>query len=103
MGNCSSTGNGGYSSALSYRQMADALQRGFAVGGSDTEHEGDGITFGTGHPEKIRDWAYRSTHVLAEDAEAIIGAFYGKVSAHAYFAGRSTGGQQAIQETTASF
>lgn len=32
------TGNGGYSSALSYRQMAEALQRGFAVAGSDTGH-----------------------------------------------------------------
>ena len=37
------TGNGGYSSALSYPQMAEALQRGFAVGGSDTGHEGDGL------------------------------------------------------------
>ena len=92
------TGNGGYSSALSYRQMAEALQRGFAVGGSDTGHEGDGLAFGTGHPEKIRDWAYRSTHVLAEDAKAVIAAFYGKGPAHAYFAGCSTGGQQALSE-----
>ena len=92
------TGNGGYSSALSYRQMAEALQRGFAVGGSDTGHEGDGLAFGTVHPEKIRDWAYRSTHVLAEDAKAVIAAFYGKGPAHAYFAGCSTGGQQALSE-----
>ena len=69
------TGNGGYSSALSYRQMAEVLQRGFAVGGSDTGHEGDGLAFGTVHPEKIRDWAYRSTHVLAEDAKAVIVSF----------------------------
>ncbi len=92
------TGNGGYSSALSYRQMAEALQRGFAVGGSDTGHEGDGLAFGTGHPEKSRDWAYRSTHVLAEDAKAVIAAFYGKGPTHAYFAGCSTGGQQALSE-----
>ena len=92
------TGNGGYSSALSYGQMADALQRGFAAAGSDTGHEGDGLAFGTGHPEKIRDWAYRSTHVLAEDAKAVIAGFYGKGPAHAYFAGCSTGGQQALSE-----
>jgi len=92
------TGNGGYSSALSYRQMADALQHGFAVGGSDTGHEGDGLAFGTGHPEKVRDWAYRSTHVLAEDAKTVIAAFYGKSPTHAYFAGCSTGGQQALSE-----
>jgi feruloyl esterase len=92
------TGNGGYSSALSYRQMAEALQRGFAVAGSDTGHEGDGLAFGSGHPEKIRDWAYRSTHVLAADAKAVVAAFYGKGPAHAYFAGCSTGGQQALSE-----
>ena len=92
------TGNGGYSSALSYLQMAEGLQRGFAVGGSDTGHEGDGLAFGIGHPEKIRDWAYRSTHVLAEDAKAVIAALYAKAPAHAYFAGCSTGGQQALSE-----
>jgi feruloyl esterase len=92
------TGNGGYSSALSYRKMAEALQRGFAVAGSDTGHQGDGLAFGTGHPEKIRDWAYRSTHVLADDARTVIAAFYGKGPAHAYFAGCSTGGQQALSE-----
>ncbi len=92
------TGNGGYSSALSYRQMGEGLQRGFVVAGSDTGHQGDGLSFGTGHPERIRDWAYRSTHVLAEDAKTIISAFYGKTPAHAYFAGCSTGGQQALSE-----
>ena len=39
------TGNGGYSSALSYRQMGEGLQRGFAVAGSDTGHQGDGLSF----------------------------------------------------------
>lgn len=56
------TGNGGYSSALSYLQMADALRRGFAVGGSDTGHEGDGLASGTDSPEKIRDWARQPIH-----------------------------------------
>jgi len=92
------TGNGGYSSALSYDQMAEGLKRGFAVGGSDTGHQGDALSFGTGHPERIRDWAYRSTHVLAEDAKAVVTAFYGKPPVHAYFAGCSTGGQQALSE-----
>ena len=93
-GNLLATGNGGYSGALSYRQMAEALQRGFAVGGSDTGHAGDELSFGTDHPEKIRDWAYRSTHVLAEDAKAVIAAYYGKSPAHAYFAGCSAGGNR---------
>lgn len=36
--------------------------------------------------------------MLAEDAKTVIASFYGKASAHAYFAGCSTGGQQALSE-----
>ena len=92
------TGNGGYSSNLSYDQMAEAMARGYAVGGSDTGHQGDDLTFGIGHPEKIRDWAYRSTHVLAQTGSAMVSAFYGRQAARAYFSGCSTGGQQALSE-----
>jgi feruloyl esterase len=92
------TGNGGYSSSLSLPQMAEGLRTGYAVGGSDTGHQGEGLDFGTGHPEKIRDWAYRSTHVLAENEKKIVTAFYGKPEEHAYFVGCSTGGQQALSE-----
>ena len=92
------TGNGGYSSALSLPEMADGLQRGYAVAGSDTGHQGDSLEFGVGHEERIRDWAYRSTHALALQAKALVTAFYGKAATHAYFAGCSTGGQQALSE-----
>jgi feruloyl esterase len=92
------TGNGGYSSNLSYDQMAEAVARGYAVGGSDTGHQGDDLSFGVGHPEKIRDWAYRSTHLLAQSGRALVSAFYGRQAAHAYFSGCSTGGQQALSE-----
>lgn len=61
-------------------------------------HQGDGLDFGTDHTERIRDRAYRSTHVLAEEAKRVIARFYGKAPAHAYFAGCSTGGQQALSE-----
>ena len=47
------TGNGGYSSALSYPQMEAALRRGYATAGSDTGHTGADLSFGDGHPEKI--------------------------------------------------
>ena len=92
------TGNGGYSSALSLPQMADGLRRGYAVAGSDTGHQGDSLSFGTGNEESMRDWAYRSTHVLATQLKAVSAAFYGKPASHAYFAGCSTGGQQALSE-----
>ncbi len=92
------TGNGGYSSALSLPQMAAGLRRGFAVAGSDTGHTGDSLDFGAGHEQRIRDWAYRSTHVLALQTKAIVNAFYSRPAARAYFAGCSTGGQQALSE-----
>jgi feruloyl esterase len=78
--------------------MADALRRGYAVAGSDTGHQGDDLTFGTGHPEKIRDWAYRSTHEMAQSARQIIESYYRRPPEHRYFAGCSTGGQQALSE-----
>ena len=85
------TGNGGYSSNLAYDQMAEAMARGYAVGGSDTGHQGDDLSFGVGHPEKIRDWAYRSTHVLAQTGRTMVAAFYGSQAEHDYFRGCSTG------------
>ncbi len=93
------TGNGGYSSMLLYREMADGLGRGFAVGGSDTGHQGDGLSFGAGHPDKIRDWAAEARiKPVAQDAKTLVVAFYGKTAAHAYFVGCSTGGEQALSE-----
>ena len=91
-------GNGGYSSTLYLPQMADALRRGYAVAGSDTGHKGDDLSFGAGHPEKIRDWAYRSTHEMAQAARRVVEAYFQKPIAHRYFSGCSTGGQQALSE-----
>jgi len=92
------TGNGGYSSVLTYRQMADALEKGYATAGSDTGHSGGDLKFGVGHPEKINDWAYRSMHVMTETAQLLIRSYYGKLAAHSYFWGCSTGGHQALTE-----
>lgn len=92
------TGNGGYSSELSLGEMADGLRRGYSVAGSDTGHQGGDLSFGVGHPEKIRDWAYRATHVMAEAAKQIVTTFYDRPIEHAYFTGCSTGGQQALSE-----
>ncbi|HEX3742912.1 MAG TPA: tannase/feruloyl esterase family alpha/beta hydrolase [Bryobacteraceae bacterium] len=92
------TGNGGYSSALSNAEMHAALQKGYATAGSNTGHEGGDLKFGAGHPEKIRDWAYRATHVMTATAKQVVGAYYDRAAAHAYFEGCSTGGHQALME-----
>ena len=92
------TGNGGYSGALGYTDMRMAITRGYATAGSNTGHDGGDMKFGAGHPEKIRDWAYRAVHVMTETAKAVVRAYYERAPAHSYFTGCSTGGHQALME-----
>jgi feruloyl esterase len=91
-------GNGGYSGAIAYWQMAQALRRGYAVAGGDTGHTGEGLEFGLGHPEKIKDWGDRSIHAIASAAKAIVRAYEGKDAGRSYFEGCSTGGHQGLTE-----
>jgi feruloyl esterase len=92
------TGNGGYSGAMGHSEMRSALARGYATAGSNTGHEGGDLKFGAGHPEKIKDWAYRAVHLMTEASKQVMRAFYGRAAAHAYFSGCSTGGHQALME-----
>lgn len=92
------TGNGGFSSAMSYTTMAAGLKQGYVTAGSDTGHEGGDLNFGVGHPEKINDWAYRAVHVMTEMAKLVIRDYYGRLPKYSYFNGCSTGGHQALSE-----
>jgi feruloyl esterase len=92
------TGNGGFSSAMSYPAMADGLTRGYAIVATDTGHTGDSMDFGIGHPEKIVDWAYRAVHVMTGVAKLVVRNHHGRFPARAYFTGCSTGGHQALSE-----
>lgn len=92
------TGNGGYSSALSFADMARALAKGYATAGSDTGHQGGNLNFGSGHFEKIEDWGFRAVHVMTENAKLIVRNYYGSFPKHSYFTGCSTGGHQALSE-----
>ena len=92
------TGNGGFNGVMSYTTMAAALNRGYATAASDTGHEGDDLSFGVGHPEKINDWAYRAVHVMTGTAKLIVRDYYGRLPRYSYFTGCSTGGQQALSE-----
>jgi feruloyl esterase len=83
---------------MSYRQMEPALKDGYAVAGSDTGHSGEDLKFAVGHPQKIDDWGHRAVHVMTETAKLVVRAYYGRLPAHAYFSGCSTGGHQALME-----
>src|SRR6059036_2796421 len=72
-------GNGGWAGAIPFRQMADALKRGYAVAGTDDGHEGGGnAEWALGHPEKLIDFGYRAVHETSVQSKAIVRAFYGR-------------------------
>jgi len=117
------TGGGGFQGVITYNELAIGIQQGFAATNSDlgTGISGcnplycgsDGITnplataFGNpgvastglfGHPERIKDFGFRAIHLMTVRGKEIASSFYGQQSHKAYFAGCSTGGQNALME-----
>ena len=92
------TGNGGYSSALEYREMQSDLSQGYSVAGSDTGHSGDDLRFVVGHRATIDDWGWRAVHVMTGVSSLVIHAYYARFAEQSYFVGCSTGGHQALME-----
>ena len=76
--------------------MAPALAEGYAATGTDTGHAGGNADFMPGHPEKLVDFAYRSTHEMAVAAKAVIAAFYGQPPAWSYYNACSGGGRHGL-------
>jgi feruloyl esterase len=93
-------GNGGFAGAIGYRELAGYLMRGFAVSGTDTGHQANGTdaTWAFGHPEKVKDFGWRSIHLTAQRSKEIIRAYYGKPQQKSYFDACSDGGREALME-----
>jgi feruloyl esterase len=98
------SGNGGFGGSVSgpSLDMRMALAKGYAAAGNDLGHEvttpiPDG-SWVIGHPEKLKDFAYRADHVTAEFAKALIAAYYGRSPQLSYFRGCSDGGHEALME-----
>src|SRR5438105_1059904 len=93
-------GNGGFAGSIQGRtnEMPDALRRGYATAGTDTGHQEPGGSWGIGHPEKMIDFAYRSTHEMTLKAKEIVKTFYDQNAKYSYFKGCSTGGRMAMME-----
>ena len=108
------TGNGGFAGAISTAALAGGLLQGYAVANTDM---GTGVLYKcnslycggrtglggppaglNGHPDSIKDFGYRATHLMTVAAKQIVAQYYGKPQHHAYFAGCSTGGQQSLME-----
>ena len=95
------TGNGGYAGGFFFSELADGINRGFATANTDmgtAPAAGVNADVLVGHPEKWKDFGWRATHLMTTFAQALINTFYGNPPAKSYFAGCSTGGQQALME-----
>lgn len=97
------TGNGGAAGKIGTGSLAGGLRRGFATANTDlgtypSGQPGVNFNFGDGHPEMIRDWAFRGTHEMTVLAKDVVGRYYGRAASKSYFAGCSTGGHQALME-----
>jgi feruloyl esterase len=51
-----------------------------------------------GHPERIKDFGYRAIHLMTVRGKEIVQHFHQQNAQKAYFAGCSTGGQNALME-----
>ena len=100
------TGNGGYAGSYFYSELAQGINDGFATANTDMGTGGavvpptDGVSADglVGHPQKWIDFGWRATHLMTQFSKALIKAYYGAAANHSYFAGCSTGGQQALME-----
>ncbi len=93
-------GNGGFAGQINFMELAASIVHGYAVAGTDTGHAGTvtDAAWALGHPEKIADFGYRGIHEMTRVARLVIAQFYGSPATHAYFAGCSDGGREALME-----
>jgi len=97
-------GVGAFLGALPYEPMAAALEQGYAVGGTDTGHQGGGADASWSidaqglNAELVADWAHRGIHEMTVKSKAVVRAMYGRPAGHSYFVGCSSGGHQALTE-----
>ena len=97
-------GNGGFGGTVAAPalDMRTTLARGYAAAGNDLGHETPTFTidasWAIGHPERVKDFAFRADHVTAEFAKTVIKAYYGRAPELSYFRGCSNGGHEALME-----
>jgi len=93
-------GNGGLAGQVPSAQIKAMAEKGYAAAGTDDGHVSTNRTaaWAYGHPEKIRDFAWRSLKETTDVAKALITAQKGTPLARSYFVGCSAGGREALME-----
>ena len=97
-GKLEAVGNWGWAGSIPFGSLAGAVAAGFAGAGTDTGHTGNNADFALGHPEKMIDFGYRSTHEMAVQSKIIVNAYYRTPVRFAYYNGCSQGGRQGLAE-----
>jgi hypothetical protein len=99
-----SSGEGGYAGAPNYSRLGldggldELVRRGYATASTDTGHVATDPWWAVGHPQKARDYLYRSKHLVTVIAKQLILAYYGRPQTHSYFNSCSNGGRQGLLE-----
>jgi feruloyl esterase len=97
-------GLGAFYGKLPYAVMANALDDGYAVGGTDTGHRSEAFdgTWAMRNGELnlgvVEDWTHRGIHEMTVKSQAIVAEVYGRPAQYSYFTGCSSGGFQAMTE-----
>jgi feruloyl esterase len=96
-------GQGGFAGRVESQVMGmNALQRGYAIAGTDTGHTGPaGATDGAwamGDVERIVNYAHAAIHRVSVTSKSILQSRYGRAPDKSYFAGCSNGGREALME-----
>ena len=92
-------GGGGFVEGVANDQAA-SVDAGYASAGTDTGHQSSGLRadWALNNHERQINYGHLGVHRTAVTARAIITAYYGTAPRHAYFAGCSNGGRQAMME-----
>lgn len=99
-GRLQATGNGGFAGQIALDELGALMAKGYAATATDAGHTGSPIdaTWALGHPEEVIDFGHRGIHEMTRVAKLVVEQFYGSTPRHAYFAGCSDGGREALME-----
>ena len=94
-------GNGGLAGSIPSDQIRARAQTGYASAGTDDGHQSSSrsAAWALGHPEKIKDFAWRSLKETRDAAAALIRAQKDAPAQKHYFVGCSAGGREALMVT----
>ena len=92
-------GGGGFVGSIQ-NTARSMVNTGYATSGTDTGHEGNGLSAGwaLNNMERQLNFGHLAIHRTASVSRAIIGSYYGFYPKYSYFIGCSRGGGQAMME-----